>query len=993
MADILQIGITGLRSSQTALTVTGHNITNANTEGYSRQVINQTTNMPQAKDGNWIGAGSVVTSVNRVYDQFLTSQLWRDNASFHKFDTLATNAGQIDSLLADSKTGVQPGLEKMFGALQTVTDDPASLPARAVLLSESQGLIDRFKLIDDRLNAQNRIVNGQITVLAEEITEIAKAVAELNEEIQIASASLQGIKPNDLLDRRDLLVKKLAEKVSVTVSEQDNMVWNITIGKGQPLVVGKTHSTLYAAAGTTDPSRVQLFMQAGDRSEQISSAIEGGKLGGTLDFRREVLDPARNEMGRVALVINQTFNEQHKLGLDYDGRKGVDYFTDINEPQKTYLRVLSDANNARPPDRVVSVHIKDAGALTASDYKLEFPGPNNYSYRITRVSDGEIIKTSSISDVFPVSVEMDGFELRFEAGSFKAGDKFLLSPSGTGARDLALNLTRPEQVAVASPVVAGASLGNTGNGKITQPNVYDTRTPYFAKQGELTPPIKVVFTSPTTYDVLDNSDPGHPIPLFPPLMNQRFTPGVSNKILPENTGRMAFTSFGGFLAHQPTFQALAPAPTVNAQNGFAAERFSIAYTDPRTGQVTTQPAISTPANASAKDIAAEINRREGVHASARTTIELTNFTEDANPFLPENIYVNGVVLTDTLGPNQTKYMANYPEDVPNPITPAFLADRINANYDFQAQGIVAKSDGEKLTIIALNGEDLNIEVSGDLGSGFSVGNGQEIILEETGEAPFVPLSAYTGYDFSQNGPYSYRFDVPGQGSFDIQLTDNYPTATAMLNGIRTQLQNAGMALTGNIEVSISERGTISFKQSTVMNGMGINGSNKMTMGGQLKVVTDPGYSLVIAPPGNNLFPVNPEAEPEHFGFNFNIDGVPKRGDSFTLDFNEDGRSDSRNGLMLGALQSKGTLNNNANYTDAYSMLVERIGSITNRAQINSESAEVLKQHSENTLSSLSGVNLDEEAAALIKYELAYNASAQVISTAKTIFDTLIATFR
>ena len=112
----------------------------------------------------------------------------------------------------------------------------------------------------------------------------------------------------------------------------------------------------------------------------------------------------------------------------------------------------SDANNARPPDRVISVHIKDTNVLTASDYKLEFPGPNNYSYRITRVSDGEI-KTSSISDSFPVSVELDGFELRFEAGSLKRAINFI-KPNITGASDLALNLTRAEQIAVASPVVA-----------------------------------------------------------------------------------------------------------------------------------------------------------------------------------------------------------------------------------------------------------------------------------------------------------------------------------------------------------------------------------------------------------------------------------------------------------------------------------------------------------------------------------------------------------
>src|SRR5690606_16393527 len=126
MADILSIAISGLRASQSALTVTGHNITNAVTEVYSGQVIKQSANSPQNFGCVWMGSGVGIDSVTRVYDQFLTQQLWRDSAIYTSFDTLATNAEQIDSLLADSGTGVQPGLERMFGALQSVVDDPAS---------------------------------------------------------------------------------------------------------------------------------------------------------------------------------------------------------------------------------------------------------------------------------------------------------------------------------------------------------------------------------------------------------------------------------------------------------------------------------------------------------------------------------------------------------------------------------------------------------------------------------------------------------------------------------------------------------------------------------------------------------------------------------------------------------------------------------------------------------------------------------------------------
>ena len=993
MADILEIGISGLKASQTALTVTGHNITNAGTEGYTRQVLSQSATSPQNKGGVWIGSGVSIDSVTRVYDQFLTEQLWRDTATFNGFDTLSNNAEQIDSLLADSGTGIQPGLENMFGALQAVVDDPSSLPARAVLISESEGLIDRFTAISDRLTAQNDIINGQMEVMAGQISTIGAAIAELNEQIQFATASANGVQPNDLLDERDQLVKELSELVKVNIVEQDGSVWNVFIGNGQALVVGNDSNELFTDAGASDPSRLDIYFRKGDSIQNVTREITGGQLGGTLEFRDEVLDPVMNGLGRLALVINQSFNEQHKLGIDYDGLMGENYFTDINAPEKIYNRILGDRNNASPNDRLIAVNILDAGALSTSEYQLEFPGPDDYVYRIKRLDDGEIVETGALSGSFPDSVEVDGFELVFEAGSFQAGDDFLIMPTRNESQKLAMNVTRPEQVAIASPISTDAAIGNQGNGVISQGSVYDTDTSFFEVEGELSPPLLIRFTSPTTYDVLDNSDPGNPIPLFPPLMNQTYVPGISNSMLPADESKTSFTSFGGVLPVAATYQAPAPAATVESTNGFFPERIVINYTDPRTGQVSSQPTLITKANASAKEIAEQLSKREGVEASARTTVELSDFTSDANPFQEMTLSVNGVVLTDVPGVNQTKYDDGYPEEVPDPMTPEFIADRINACRDLQDLGITATSDGEKVTIIALDGEDIDIEISGDNGDGFSVGNGQNIVLSETGEAPFVPLTEYDGYNFDDGGPYTYEFDVPGQGTYSIEMTGTYTSGDDVVAAFKNELENAGFTFSGNLDVSINERGVISFQPKLEMTATGVHGSSKITMGGQLKVITDAGYSLDIEPPGNNLFEQDPVGEPVYFGFDVEVSGLVQAGDEFTIGFNTDGTSDSRNGVALAALQTEDTVAGNTSYSEAYSRLVEEVGSTTSKAQINRDSSEVLLRNSEDAVSSLSGVNLDEEAAALIQFELAYNASAQVIQVARSIFDTLISTFR
>ena len=406
-----------------------------------------------------------------------------------------------------------------------------------------------------------------------------------------------------------------------------------------------------------------------------------------------------------------------------------------------------------------------------------------------------------------------------------------------------------------------------------------------------------------------------------------------------------------------------------------------------------QKTLVTPLNASAREIAEALSKRDGIEASARTTIQLSDFETDANPFLDTEITLNGVALTDVLGPNQNKYESSYPEEVPDPITPNFLADRINANYELQDMGIVARSDGGRLTIIDLNGDDIELELSGDHGDSFSVSNGEDIAVRETGEATLVELNEFEGYNFDEGGPYTYAFDVPGQGTINFEMKGSFATGDDLLQGFRDAIENSGYVHSGNIDVDINEKGEVTFQPRLTISGAGTAGTNKIAIGGQVKVIADEHYSISISPPGNNLFDVEPVGEPVAFGFHVNISGVAEYGDEFTVDFNTDGTSDSRNGVEMAALQSEKTVNGQSSYSDSYARMVEVVGSVTSRAKINRDSSEVLLRNSQSAVDSTSGVNLDEEAAALIKYELAYNASAQVIQVARDIFDTLIGTFR
>jgi flagellar hook-associated protein 1 FlgK len=165
------------------------------------------------------------------------------------------------------------------------------------------------------------------------------------------------------------------------------------------------------------------------------------------------------------------------------------------------------------------------------------------------------------------------------------------------------------------------------------------------------------------------------------------------------------------------------------------------------------------------------------------------------------------------------------------------------------------------------------------------------------------------------------------------------------------------------------------------------------MGGQVKVVMDEGITFSSEPPGSNLFEMNPEQKRTYLGYDISMEGVPKDGDLFYVDFNDDAVTDNRNGALLGNIQNIDLVEDEMTLSEAYGKTVEEVGSITARAQINTESSKVLLQNTQDSVQGVSGVNLDEEAANLIQYELAYNASAQVISVARDLFDTLVSIFR
>ena len=525
MADLLSIGLSGLSVNKTSLAVTGHNISNVNTPGFSRQDAVQATRNPQFSGAGYIGSGTTLVDIRRTYSEFLSTQVRSSTALSSDVEAYRSQIEQLDSLLAGTTTGITPSLQKFFSSLQTAAEDPANIPARQLVLSEAEGLARRFNTVSDRINEQNEFINKQMVAVSDQVNRLAASIASYND--AIAKAAANGQQPNDLLDAREEAVRQLSTYVGVTVVAQDDNSLNLFVGSGQPLVVGSTTSRLEVGPGQGDPTRFEVNFVSGGSSQGITSLITGGELGGLIRYRAESLDPTLNSLGRLALAVSDQVNTQLGQGLDLKGQVGTALFGDYNDTALAQLRVrafASNTSNVQP-----ALNITDTSVLTTSDYRLEYDG-SNYSAR--RLSDGAAMTVSPSSPgSYPATLTFtdaagrdQGFELALDSAP-AADDRFLLQPTRRGATTISTQLDQPDQLAFAAPVRSAAELQNRGNGSISQPDLIAAgSSPIDSAAIAAALPMGLIYNGSGTFE----NPPGTPVAGLTRVPAGAFVPGQAN---------------------------------------------------------------------------------------------------------------------------------------------------------------------------------------------------------------------------------------------------------------------------------------------------------------------------------------------------------------------------------------------------------------------------------------------------------------------------------
>ena len=479
MADILSTSVSGLLAFQQALDVTSNNVANVSTPGYSVETANLTEAPGQEIGGSYIGGGVDVAGITRAYDELLAQQVRSSQASYSSFNTLATQAAQVDNMLSDSSTGLTATLQSFVNSLQSLASAPTSTAQRQALLSQAQALTQQLQSYDSQISQQDADVEQQIGTNVSQINSLASNIATLNQ--QIVGATASGQSPNQLLDQRDEDVDQLSQYVNVNTLSENNGAMDVYIGNGQPLVLDATAQKLTTIPNAYDASQLDIGIVSGSSATDITSEVSGGSLGGLLGVRSQVLDPTQNALGLISVGLASVVNQQQQSGMDLTGAQG--------QPMFAVGGVQTLANAYNTGSASLSVTRSNLAALTPDDFELTYSAG---AWQLTDSSSGQPVTMTGAGTVAS-PFQAAGLSI-VVSGAPANGDSFLVRPTAAATAGLAVQLTNPSQIAAASLVQSAAGTANTGTGSIASAGITNPAA-------WIPSTYTVSFTSATAYQV------------------------------------------------------------------------------------------------------------------------------------------------------------------------------------------------------------------------------------------------------------------------------------------------------------------------------------------------------------------------------------------------------------------------------------------------------------------------------------------------------------
>ena len=436
MVDILSIGAGATQLYRSALSTVSNNIANMNTEGYTRQVSDSEQNMPVLRGGMYIGNGSHLGNITRAFNEFNESNLRNSSSELGTQDPMIKYADRIVDVMGSGTSSLSSAFDQFFASAANLSSDPASRALRNLYLRDADGLAVRFRELSGQLSKIEQETQSQINLKLTSLTELGKQLFTVNQQLA-KKATLNGQPPN-LLDKRDSILRDMAELAKIHVKQSTSGTVEVRLdNQNGTTIVDSLRSTTFSATFDPDQSgQVEILANVYGVASPTSS-LTGGSLGGLLNFRSQVLTPTVTGLDELAVIATTQINTIQMTGVDMNGARGEALFDANVETTGAagFNLLLSD------PDKVATSGLlkilpgaANSGAATLG-YSQIATGTATPAFTLNfSTADGYVIDGNAVDVDASGAFTYQGINYSF-TGTPADGDSFTVGLNGAGLGD------------------------------------------------------------------------------------------------------------------------------------------------------------------------------------------------------------------------------------------------------------------------------------------------------------------------------------------------------------------------------------------------------------------------------------------------------------------------------------------------------------------------------------------------------------------------------
>ena len=1010
MSDLLSIGSGAAHLYRQALATVSNNIANLNTEGYSRQDVSMAENNPSQKGTIYLGTGARVTGISRAYDEFVETSLRNSGSEYSTQEPIIQYSKQVVDLIGSEASGLSSVLDQFFSSAHQLTTDPASTSLRTIFLRDTESVADRFKELSNQLDTIDQNAKNNIEYQVESVNNLAEKILAVN--TQLARKTDVALQSPTLLDQRDKLLRDLSSVAKINVIEKPSgqVVVSLDGSNSQATIVREDSSTDIGVSFIPgDLSRVDLIYDPFGNSRPISN-VSSGTLAGLVNFRSQILSPAMDGLDNLARVLTKEVNEIHTSGIDAKNQRGGELFE--IEP---VFNITSPTISGMVE---IDITVEEAEDYDFLPFEIRWIESSN-SWRLEDEVEGDVlfIEQGGENEIY-----YKGLSIAFD-GDKKDGDTFFIRPIARPAAGLNALIKDPNLVATAARIRVTENIQNVSNSQAELSfsssinSGFDNGLSIFelnhnpetksrllqdvgtVEASNLAPIYNVPSRSGNVVITIDtdygsdlnlqmlNRDSNH-------LLGTSITESLQQSLISQDSGFNKDSYYsdaylnkglseGAYLDSDMTYGFLANSGSrvqLVADSNSGVEGAALGL-------------ISKTVNYNA-----EVSSDLVYHATTTTSTPITLLSDG-------DIFLNGTNLGELVldGSSNTETDAK------------FFADYLNAQANNTGVNVSSSNN------IEIASSDINlldqVEINGQLiGGGVIPSDINELVEQVNEQSDLTNVLA----SVSRNGGIILTNTAGNEGK-NIQISNPDNTATSNSFGLdnKTFTGTLLMDSSDKIRFTIGEGGSAGdLKLFGLKTGIYINSNIDEELAvfltGTGTTTAAVGYSEIeseveserpyivefLSPSKYQIIDTKTEsvvatrvydhlAGIEYQNLLLKFNEPPQTGDSFTIDNNDNATGDNANISLIASLRNQNIINGEKSINEAYLDIVNVAGTKATLAEVSKAALKVVFDQASQAREDKAGVSLDEEAADLIRFQQAYQASAQVIQVSSKIFEAIL----